>query len=75
METSLENIMDVEIGASRVNSQVSSSPSILDKVRKTQYYSTCPLTYRVQYPHFLSISNTLVTEHHSFEAFLFVHVQ
>lgn len=45
------------------------------KLRKTRYYRASPLTYRAQYPHFLSISNTSVTEHHSFEAFLFVHVQ
>ena len=44
-------------------------------LRKTQYYRASPLTYGAQYPHFPSISNTLVTEHHSFEAFLFVHFQ
>lgn len=34
MEISLENIVDVEIEASRVNSPVSSSPSIRDKTKK-----------------------------------------
>lgn len=74
MEISLENIVDVEIEASRVNSPVSSFEFVI-KLRKTQYHRASPLTYGTQYPHFLSISNTSVTEHHSFEALLFVHVQ
>ena len=75
MEISLENIVDVEIEASRVNSPVSSYHQFVIRLRKTQYHRASPLTYGTQYPHFLSISNTSVTEHHSFEALLFVHVQ
>lgn len=77
MEISLENIVDVEIEASRINSPVSIRVhhQFVIKLRKTQYHRASPLTYGTQYPHFLSISNTSVTEHHSFEALLFVHVQ